>query len=214
MSAGAGKQALDQQAFINAALSVISDVGVEKISMRRVAAVLSVSPMAVYKHFSSKEELLTAALDEFISRSDVFPDASLPWEQWMEHVVRAMYAALASEISWVPVLGSLRLGENVTVVIDAFIEKLTGAGFTPEQSLQAFFSVIQLVIGAVCMKSSLQGALTPEGDAQVSPLTRAYLENPSTRRLEIAPLFNTVVQAAPLDHSLPLLIEGLRSRLT
>ncbi|EEG28583.1 transcriptional regulator, TetR family [[Clostridium] methylpentosum DSM 5476] len=55
--------------LIQAGISIIAQQGVEKLSMRKLAAACGVSHAAPYKHFSSKEEFLGAviehAVDEF-----------------------------------------------------------------------------------------------------------------------------------------------------
>ena len=56
----AGRSALNRGAYVEAALEVIAEVGVDKLSMRNVASRLSVSPMAMYKHFPTKDDLLAA----------------------------------------------------------------------------------------------------------------------------------------------------------
>lgn len=209
------KVPLNRQAYIDAAFEIISEVGVEKLSMRKVASLLGVSPMAMYKHFPNKEELLAATLDEVIARADVFPDDALPWDEWVTHVGRGMYAALCEEASWVPLLGSLRLGSQAAFVTDAFVKKLTSAGFSVDQSLRAYFAVIQMAIGAVCLRSSLdisKGFSAQEQDV-LAPVTMAYLENVDNQRLKIAPQLDATVKLDQLEIGLPLLIEGLRSEL-
>jgi len=174
---------------------VISEVGVEKLSMRKVATKLDVSAMAMYKHFPNKEELLVASLDEFISRADVFPDESLPWDEWIQQVGRGMYQALCQEMSWVPMLGSMRLGSQAVVVTDAFVSKLTAAGFSVEQSLRAYFAVIQVVVGAVCLRSSID------------------LENPDRGYMAGSPHLDFLAKLDQIDIGLPLVVEALRAQL-
>ena len=97
---------LNRQRFVDAALLVIAEVGVERLSMRRGANQLGVSAMAMYKHFANKDELVAAAFEEFIARAEVLPDDGLPWDDWLSASARGMYRALCSEMSWVPLLGS------------------------------------------------------------------------------------------------------------
>lgn len=209
--------------YIEAALAVIADVGVENLSMRKVASTLGVSPMAMYKHFPNKEALLTAALDAFIARADVLPHKRLPWDQWIAHVGQAMYRALCANTSWVPLLGSLRLGAQAAAVTDAFVARLSTDGFTVEQALEAYFGVIQVVIGAVCLQASVQRDQAQRARKKHKRRTRApdnaptittlsYLASADHRRLQIAPLFDQVIRNAQIDIGLPLVIDALRLR--
>lgn len=50
--------------FIQAALKVCEEVGPECITARRIASVMDLSPMALYRHFESMEHLLVLAWNE------------------------------------------------------------------------------------------------------------------------------------------------------
>ena len=209
------KTPISRQAYINAAFDIINDVGVDKLSMRKVASRLGVSPMAMYKYFPNKDDLLAATLEEVIARADVFPSDDLAWPEWVEHVGRGMYNSLCEEASWVPLLGSLRLGSQGAAVTDAFVKKLTAAGFTIEQSVRAYFAVIQIVIGAVCLRSSLslEKRLQEAGCGSLEPVTLSYLEKVDNERLKIAPSLDAILKLDQLSIGLPLLIESLGAQL-
>lgn len=205
------KKSLDRLSYIDAALDVVAEVGVEKLSMRKVASRLNVSPMAMYKHFPGKEQLLAATLDEFIARANVIAEDDMAWDEWVQEVGGRMYDALCNELSWVPLLGSLRLGAQGAAVTDAFVRKLCAANFSMEQSLNAYFAMIQIVLGAVCMRSSLQADTVAEGD--ISRFTRDYLEEVDAERLHIAPILEAVSRQNQIDIGLPLLIVALKAQL-
>lgn len=50
--------------ILDVALSLVSEEGVEAVTMRRVAAEAGVTPMATYRHFANREALLKAVADE------------------------------------------------------------------------------------------------------------------------------------------------------
>lgn len=57
-----------QGALIDAAIAVIEERGVEKLSVREVAKLAGVSPGAPFRHFKSKQELLRAVAEQSIDR--------------------------------------------------------------------------------------------------------------------------------------------------
>ncbi|NRB37922.1 MAG: TetR family transcriptional regulator [Pseudomonadales bacterium] len=189
------KPGLNRQAYIDVAFDLIVESGVEKLSMRKVAGVLNVSAMAMYKHFPNKDALLAATLDEVIKRADVYPDDELDWPQWIEHVARGMYTALCEQSSWVPLLGSLQLGSQAITVTQSFVIKLNSAGFSIEQSLQAYFAVIQLVIGAACLNTSIKHH---QHNLQETQIPEALEKLISTDQLEMG---------------LPFLMQSLKAQL-
>ena len=214
---------LNRQRFIDAALEVVHEVGVDKLSMRKVATYLGVSPMAMYKHFPNKEELLAATLDAVIARADVFPDDNLPWQAWVEHVARGMFNSLSEETSWVPMLGSMRLGTQAALVTDAFVERLSREGFTFEQSVRGYLAVIQVVIGGVCLHSSMTAEIskaTPgdpqnakKSESKLTPQTLSYLAQKDQQPLRVAPSLDATLPLDQLAIGLPMIITSLQAQL-
>lgn len=150
------RSTLSRQAYLDATLKLVAKDGVEKLSLRKLAASLGVTAMAVYKHFDDKEELLSAALDEFIARADVIPDDALNWDDWLSELGRGMYNTLCDEPSWIPQLGSIKLGQKASAVTEVCVARLSAAGFSPNTATKAYFAVIQVAIGAACLSVSSQ----------------------------------------------------------
>ncbi|WP_203335791.1 TetR family transcriptional regulator [Nocardioides limicola] len=53
---------------VDRAITLLDEVGLETLSMRRLAADLGVQPSALYHHFAGKQELLGAVADEILAR--------------------------------------------------------------------------------------------------------------------------------------------------
>lgn len=205
--------ALNREVFVDAALELIHASGVEQFSMRKVATSLGVSPMAAYKHFAGKEALLVAALDAFIARAEVLPTVELPWAQWLEHVALRMYRALSRDRSWVSLLGCITLGDQAASVTDTVIQRLLAEGFSVEQAMAAYFSLLQLVTGAVCLRASLRGQAENIDNTALSPVTSRYLQSADKLRLQVAPALEHAIQQEPITISLPLLFSALQQQL-
>ena len=61
---------LSRDRVLNAAVALADEVGIEALSMRRLAQELGVVPMALYKHVANKEELLDGMVDALVSEID------------------------------------------------------------------------------------------------------------------------------------------------
>lgn len=61
--APAPRQALSPQRIATAAVAIADAEGLEAVTMRRLAAELSVAPMAPYRHVSGKDDLLELMVD-------------------------------------------------------------------------------------------------------------------------------------------------------
>lgn len=185
--------------YLNAALDIVREQGIEQLTMRKMAQHMGVSAMAVYKHFPNKDELLKAALDEFIARARVIPDSTLPWDEWIEQMAHRMFDALRSDARWLSILGSTQAGPNAMLVTTTFIDKMQEAGFEPQQAFEAYLAVIHTLIGAV----SIQAALDRSNQiiaADFSPLAGSG---------DVQEL----VGKKQIDISLPLVVQSLRVML-
>ncbi|UVJ41449.1 TetR/AcrR family transcriptional regulator C-terminal domain-containing protein [Arthrobacter sp. CJ23] len=67
---------LNRDRVLLAAVALADEVGIEALSMRRLAQELGVVPMALYKHVANKEELLDGMVDTIVGEIDPpVPDA-------------------------------------------------------------------------------------------------------------------------------------------
>ncbi|WP_129337939.1 TetR/AcrR family transcriptional regulator [Cellulomonas endophytica] len=64
---GTGRQPLTRDRVLRTAVAVADEQGLEAVSMRRLAQVLGVVPMALYKHVANKDELLAAMVDAVVT---------------------------------------------------------------------------------------------------------------------------------------------------
>lgn len=50
--------------IVDAALGLISELGIQELTMKRIAAAVGVSEPAIYRHYASKSDILAAVVDE------------------------------------------------------------------------------------------------------------------------------------------------------
>jgi AcrR family transcriptional regulator len=87
------KQRLTLDQVVQAAMAVADEQGVDKLSMRNVAAHLGVGPMSLYTYVPGRDELFELMIDRAWSVRRM-PDRSDPWRQQVEfhaREARAMY---------------------------------------------------------------------------------------------------------------------------
>ncbi|HET8899547.1 MAG TPA: TetR/AcrR family transcriptional regulator [Rhodanobacteraceae bacterium] len=65
--------------ILRAALTLFERGGAEAVSMRRVADAVGITPMAIYRHFDSRDALLKRISDTS------FDDAARDWSQHLDH---------------------------------------------------------------------------------------------------------------------------------
>jgi DNA-binding transcriptional regulator YhcF (GntR family)/AcrR family transcriptional regulator len=79
--------ALTREAIVRAAITIADAEGIEGLSMRRVSTELRVSTMALYRHISSKRELLTAMIDRIYLNADLPEQPPQDWREALELAV-------------------------------------------------------------------------------------------------------------------------------
>src|SRR5579862_9905479 len=73
------RQTLDQARVVRAALALLDEVGLDELTMRRLAERLGVKAASLYRHVRNKDELLALLGDE-ISAEIPLPRGSGPWQ--------------------------------------------------------------------------------------------------------------------------------------
>src|SRR5215469_6392403 len=74
---------LDRERLVDEALALLDEVGLDDLSMRRLAERLGVTAASLYWYVRDKDELL-ALLADAISGEIPLPDPDLPWREALE----------------------------------------------------------------------------------------------------------------------------------
>src|SRR5215204_12226 len=76
----AARTSLTRERLVQQALAVADAEGIDAVTIRRLATELGVTPMALYWHFKTKDDLLAGAADRVLEDVAVPP----PGEDWAE----------------------------------------------------------------------------------------------------------------------------------
>ncbi len=77
---------LSRDRVLVAAVALADDIGIDALSMRRLAQALDVVPMALYKHVANKDDLLDGMVDVVIAELSE-PPADASWQDTVRHRV-------------------------------------------------------------------------------------------------------------------------------
>ena len=92
--ADADRTRLTKSAVVDRALQLADSVGLDALTIRKLATELGVTPMALYWHFRSKEELLTGLVERVWSEIDPDVDRSAPWPDQLRTMFESLLAVL------------------------------------------------------------------------------------------------------------------------
>ncbi len=138
-AAHGGRIPLDRERLVRVALELLDEVGLDDLSMRRLAQRLGVTAASLYWYVQDKNELL-GLLADAISAEIPLPDPGHPWRSELEALARgARRVARAHRDAARILVATLPTGPHRLRAIDAVLGLLTGAGFSPGDAVDAAY---------------------------------------------------------------------------
>ncbi|GAA2033212.1 TetR/AcrR family transcriptional regulator C-terminal domain-containing protein [Catenulispora yoronensis] len=193
---------LEREAIVDAAIKLLDEVGLDGLSMRRLAKDLDVQAPALYWHFKNKQELLDHMLVAMSTEELRVPRPGQPWDEWLVERTTRLYRGLGEHRDAARLAASTRPTPDLLPGIEAMVSALTTAGFTPAESLHSILAISNFVTG-----SALEREGTREhGDGAIPDVTPF----PLLRTATASGLDPDVV----FDHGLRILVGGMRAILT
>lgn len=127
-----GRSRLTKSAVADRALALADAMGLDALTIRKLAQELGVTPMALYWHFRSKEELLEGLADRVWAEIGVDVDPAAPWPDQLRAMVESLVRVLREHPAAPQLLmNSDKQGEAALKVTEVALEVLRGAGFDP-----------------------------------------------------------------------------------
>jgi AcrR family transcriptional regulator len=137
------------QRIIEVALSVVDDEGLEALTVRRIASAFETGSASLYRHFSSREELLVLMVDHVIGEVRLNP-VRLHGRAKVEWLAGELHRVLMDHPNLVPALrASPLLGPNAMRGAEAGLASLIEAGYEPDVAVRAYLALVDYVMGTV-----------------------------------------------------------------
>lgn len=124
------KPALTKELILTAALRLADAGGVERLSMRHLAAELGVQAMSLYNHFKNKRQILDGLVELVVAEIEL-PSRDDPWKTAMKERARSAHAMLLRH-PWAVLTMMTRAtaGPAMLRYVDATLGCLRNAGFS------------------------------------------------------------------------------------
>jgi AcrR family transcriptional regulator len=127
-----GRSRLSKSAVVDRALALADATGLDTLTIRKLAQDLGVTPMALYWHFRSKEELLAGLTDRIWSEIEVNADPAAPWPDQLRTIVESLVRVLRRHPAAPELLmHGDKQSDAALNVTEAALEVLRSAGFDP-----------------------------------------------------------------------------------
>jgi TetR/AcrR family transcriptional regulator, tetracycline repressor protein len=124
---------LTKGAVVDRALQLADAVGLDALTIRKLATELGVTPMALYWHFRSKDELLEGLAERIWSEIDADVDPEAGWLDQLRALLESLLRVLRSHPA-APRLVLEHEKQNPAALraTEVTLGLLRGAGFSPE----------------------------------------------------------------------------------
>jgi len=207
---------LTKRAVADRALQLADSSGLEGLTIRKLAADLGVTPMALYWHFRSKEELLDGLAERLWSEIDVAVDQASPWSAQLRSMLESLVAVLRAHPAAARLLQEHeRQNESSLRATEVTLGILRAAGFDPEYA--SAIAISTLWTGIMLVMSEPGAETLPGKDRaelqRVKQIKLATLPPDSYPRLVecAAPMTSSTDPAFHYEFGISLFIAGVEA---
>jgi len=173
-------EALSRERIADAALAVLSEHGLDGLTVRKVAARLGVQHGALYWHVRHKQDLLDEAAQALLMRE--FAELSGPqttddWREWLAETARRLRKAMLSHRDGAAIVATSRSKSRVDMISaigEAVQQVLAEAGFSAEEAFAVQVGVLGYAMGVTAQEQATVERAMPPANAERFPrLARA-----------------------------------------
>ena len=209
--------ALTPRTVVEGALALADAEGLEAVTIRRLAKELGVTPMALYWHVRSKDELLEGVAASIFEEVDLSVNVSARWQDQLRALLGSMVGVLRAHPSAAILLSTRTVSSESSLrVTEVTLDILGRGGFSPTEATQIARHALSTVTNLV---GGEPGVVVREDSGQLTDArrrARRFLESLPPERyprlVEAAtPLSEGVDPDAYFAFGLDLLLAGIEA---
>ena len=172
MTAQIKRQGLTRERILLGAIALADEIGIEALTIRRLATALEVKPMAIYHHITSKDEIIDGMVDVIFAEIDL-PPTDLEWTAAIR--VRSLsLRAVLDRHPWAPPLMESREmpGPAALRHHDAVLGCFLRGGLSYELTAHAYAVIDSYLYGFALQEAYLPG----DGGEDIADLAEDMVE--------------------------------------
>jgi TetR/AcrR family transcriptional regulator, tetracycline repressor protein len=162
---------LSKDTVVDRGLAIADAEGLDALTIRRLANELGVTPMALYWHFRSKEELLTGLADRIFGEIDIDVDPAADWPKQLRGMLESLVRVLRAHpsASQILLVGEKFSSDAALKATETVLSVLRRGGFDPVHASELARAALWTGLMLVMSTPGFDPALT---DAELAELLR------------------------------------------
>ena len=181
---------LNRDVILDGAVALIEGEGPGALSMRRLGATLGVEAMAIYHHFDSRDELLTAIGDRLLRPLHEL-EGSNDWREACRRFATALRDIAVAQPATFQLLGLQPFDTPVSLApVERLLDVLVAHGFGPAQALAIYRATVSYARGYALAEATgfTVDATRPAGRRRLASLSPGEFPILAGRAAELATL--------------------------
>ncbi|MFC7383687.1 TetR/AcrR family transcriptional regulator [Sphaerisporangium rhizosphaerae] len=208
------RRMLSLDLIADTALSVLDSEGADALTMRRLAHELRCSQASLYRHITSRDELVVVAMDRAVGQGLHAPPEGLGWRrtvEWQAHSFRDFLLAHPGLVAFIR--GTERLGPSSLSGMEHSLGQFIAIGLSVREAYATASAFATFVVGSVQFN---MGVDTANPDEQ--RLRRRLYEGLDPQRYPIlvanAEELSRVGSREEFEFGLAALLDAIEARIT
>ncbi len=209
--------AVTRDEVIRTAMRLLDEVGLDGLTLRRLASALHISAPTLYWHFKDKRDLLDAMAEAMVrAHRETEPPIpeDWPWHERIAESMRQQYRALLAYRDGARVMAGNRPTDASLPMIEHYLSQWVAIGFPPLEALSSILSMGDLIVGAALeyqAEMARQREQAPEAMAEIWEKMKAHPTLYAAAR-DRAAHAAAGARYDSFEHGLSLMIAGLKQR--
>jgi TetR/AcrR family tetracycline transcriptional repressor len=207
---------LTRHTLIETGLRLLDEVGLDGLTVRRLAAELGVRSPALYWHIRTKQELLDGMADLIVQTAGMgLPRDGESWQDWLTRRARAYRTSLLAHRDGARVVvNAASLSPVATQMFDRELTAMVGLGFSPVLALRTISSLTHYVTGFVLREQTERQESAQQPQDQLAALADLLEGGMSAPLIVAVRQGGSSLSEDAFEHGLRALIDGTTTALT
>ncbi|MEU1824733.1 TetR/AcrR family transcriptional regulator C-terminal domain-containing protein [Streptomyces abikoensis] len=205
---------ISRDEIIGAALRILDEGGVDRLTMRRLATEIGSTPMALYHHVRNKDELLVLLLDDYATRTLRRPELPAQPRERVIVAAEAIHEVLAA-CPWIVTVLTADdlLSKTALWFVEQIVDGFVDCGLTLDQAVHGYRAIWYYTAGEIMVRT----AATRRRAEDDRPIHResvfADLDPDEVPRLaQVADRWEALTAQDTYSDGLRALVDGLATR--